>query len=308
MHGLLLVDKPRGLSSHDVVMRARKALQTRRIGHTGTLDPMATGLLMLAIGEATKLVAYLTEHDKRYTCTVAFGTATDSLDADGEITERAAVPALDAAFLSAACRSLEAQTLQVPPLVSALKVDGERLYQRARRGDVIELAPRSVVLHSLVVTAVRTTEIDLAVHCGKGFYVRSLARDLATKLGTVGHLTALRRTHVGVDDVASAVPGAMLDRATRGDAEARVMLRSRLTGLQAACARLPQVSLSAAGVDHARHGRAFSVDHLAQPWPVMGAAAVLLDHAGTPLAIGRMTDDVVTIARGFVDQRGNTST
>lgn len=318
VHGLLLVDKPRGLSSHDVVMRARRALQTRRIGHTGTLDPMATGLLVLAIGEATKLVAYLTEHDKRYTCTVQLGAATESLDADGAITERARVPLLHASAIDAACRALQAETLQIPPMVSALKVDGERLYQRARRGEVVEVAPRAVTLHALEATAVRDEQIDLTVHCGKGFYVRSMARDLAVLLGTVGHLTSLRRTHVGVDDVASAVPGTLLDQASRGDAAARAEVSARVIGMNAACARMPQVTLTAAGVDHASHGRAFSVEHLAGPWPSLGGAAILVDESALPLAIARATDGVVTIARGFVretmvsstvvDQRGSTST
>lgn len=300
IHGLLLVDKSRGMSSHDVVARARRALQTRRVGHTGTLDPMATGLLLLAIGEATKLVAHLTEHDKRYTCTVRLGVETASLDADGAPTVSAPVPTMTLPMIDALCRELAARTLQVPPVVSAIRVDGERSYQRARRGDAVALPARPVQVHALTVDALRDQEIDLSVHCGKGFYVRALARDLAYAIGTVGHLTELRRTHIGSDDVRQAVDATLLEHASRGDEAARVTLRQRVIPLPHACERLIAVTLNAVGLDHAAHGRAVPRDCVEGALPAVDQVVVLLDHERRPVALGRVVPDGIKIARGFV--------
>lgn len=300
VHGLLLVDKPRGVSSHDVVARARRALQTRRIGHTGTLDPMATGLLVLAVGEGTKLVAYLTEHDKRYECTVQLGTTTDSLDADGTITERAAVPALSREALDQACRELEQCPFQVPPMVSAVRVDGERLYKRARRGEVLELAPRPVRLHQARVVHVEAECVSVDVACGKGFYVRAFARDLAQRLGTVGHLSALRRTQVGDDAVSGAVTWARLDQASRGDEPSRADVLLHVIPLSEACARLPTVHLDAVGIDHARHGRAVPLANVLDVLPAPDQPVVLRDHSETPIAIARLVGEAIVVSRGFV--------
>lgn len=297
--GLLLVDKPRGVSSHDVVAQVRRALWTKRVGHTGTLDPMATGLLVLAIGEGTKLVAHLTEHDKRYECTVQFGVETESLDADGAPTNTAPVPMLEPAVLERLCRELQVKTTQVPPMISAIRVDGERLYKRARRGEVIDVPPRNVVLHALSVHAVREHEIDLGVHCGKGFYVRALARDIAYALGTVGHLTMLRRTHVGEDDVANAVDRMALDAASRGDELSRALIRQRVIPLSEACRRMPSVNLTAAGIEHAIHGRAVPFDCLNDPTPERDLVVALFDDDARPIALGQVTEDAIKIMRGF---------
>lgn len=309
LSGLLLVDKARGMSSHDVVARARRALGTRRIGHTGTLDPMATGLLVLAVGEGTKLVAYLTEHDKRYDCTIRLGVETDSLDADGKVTSQAPVPPLTQTTVEAVCRGLEAQTTQVPPMVSAIQIDGERLYKRARRGEQVDVPARAVTLHSIVLRAIDGDDVDLTVHCGKGFYIRALARDLANALGTVAHLTQLRRTHVGTDDVAFAVASSVLEAASRGDALARDQVRSRVIPLNVACARLPSVTLNAAGTDHASHGRAVPLDCVEGTLPAVEQPVMLFDSERQPVAIGQVTAESITIARGFVrpNQRGSTS-
>lgn len=300
IHGLLLVDKARGVTSHDVVARARRALQTKRVGHIGTLDPMATGLLLLAVGEATKLVAYLMEHDKRYTSTVRLGVETASLDADGAVTANVPVPSVSRQMIEDACRQLELMTTQVPPQVSAIRVDGERSYQRARRGDVVPLSPRAVQLHAVSVVALRDDEVDLAVHCGKGFYVRALARDLAHALGTVGHLTALRRTHIASDHVDDAVAFALLERASRGDDVARAAIRSSVIPLVRACERLASATLTEVGVDHASHGRAVPHECVETVLPPAGVAVVLLDQRQRPIAIGHVAPDVIKIARGFV--------
>lgn len=299
--GLLLVDKPRGLSSHDVVARARRALQTKRIGHTGTLDPMATGLLVLAVGEGTKLVAHLTEHDKRYACTIQLGVETDSLDADGAITSTAPVPAWDEATLRAACDVLERRTLQVPPMVSAVRVNGERLYERARRGEVIEVAARQVTLHRIEVMSFDATTISLQVHCGKGYYIRALARDLALELGTVGHLTQLRRTQVGEDLVSAAVAVPLLEQAGRGDEAARSAVRAELIALPQAVRRMRTLKPSALGLDHARHGRVVPRECIDVPLDD-GQTVVLLDTHDVPVAIGTVHADGIKILRGFVSR------
>lgn len=262
---------------------------------------MATGLLILAIGEGTKLVAHLTEHDKRYTCTVKLGAETVSLDADGAITSVMPVPTLTQAMVANACRELESRTMQVPPMVSAVRVDGERLYERARRGEVLEVAARAVRLHSLTILSIGTDEIELEVHCGKGFYVRSLARDLALLLGTVGHLSVLRRTHVGEDDVVNAVAGAVLERASREDQAARDMVLQHVVPLRLACRRLPRVTLNPAGVDHAKHGRVVAFEHVQGVAPSQDGVVVLLDADEQPIAVGRVLADTITVARGFVN-------
>jgi len=300
IHGLLLVDKDRGMSSHDVVARARRALQTKRVGHIGTLDPMATGLLVLAIGEATKLVAHLTEHDKHYTCTVRLGVETASLDADGSPTSSAPVPPLTPSLIEELCRDLEARTSQVPPVVSAIRVDGERSYTRARRGETVALPARVVQLHSLALVALRPNELELSVHCGKGFYVRALARDLAYGLGTVGHLVELRRTHIGADDVRDAVDSTLLEQASRGDDVARATIRQRVIPLQQACDRIEQVLLNEVGADHASHGRAVPHECVEGVLPAVDRVVVLLDDARRPVALGRVLADAIKISRGFV--------
>jgi tRNA pseudouridine55 synthase len=253
---VLVVDKPRGLTSHDVVAQARRALRTREIGHSGTLDPMATGVLVLVVGEATKLVAHLTAATKVYEATLRLGQATDSLDADGRPTEERPVPALSLEQVRAVAAGFVGEIEQRVPAVSAIKLAGKPLYARARAGQVpAELPSRRVRLDALEVTAQREGELDLWLRCGKGFYVRALGRDLAAALGTVGHLSALRRLHNGFCSLEQAVEHAWLRAAAQGDEAARAQLRARLLPLDDVAWRLNRVILSEVGVDHARHGR-----------------------------------------------------
>lgn len=204
--GILLIDKPRGCTSHDVVGVVRRLLRTREVGHAGTLDPMATGLLVVLVGEGTKLSAYLTADSKAYTAGVRFGVATDSLDADGAVTETREGEAPARAAIVEALAKMQGPMMQVPPAVSALKVDGVRAYDLARKGEAPEMAPRAVSLGEAAVVGydaeARTCDVELS--CSKGFYVRSFARDLAARLGTVAHLYALRRTRSGAFDVREA--------------------------------------------------------------------------------------------------------
>ena len=217
--GLLLVDKPAGLTSHDVVARARRALGTRKVGHAGTLDPLATGLLTLGVGSATRLLTYLVGLDKTYETTIVLGRGTTTDDSEGDfVGEPAAPDVLDAVTderLAAAVATLTGPIEQVPSAVSAIKVDGRRAYDRVRAGERVELKARAVTIAAFEVLAVRrlpgsadappTIEVDARIDCSSGTYIRALARDLGTALGVGGHLRALRRTRVGPFDVADAV-------------------------------------------------------------------------------------------------------
>ena len=214
MGGILLVDKPGGITSHDVVARARRALGTRKIGHAGTLDPMATGLLVLGVDSATRLLTYLVGLDKTYEATIRLGVATDSDDADGVVTataDAAAVAAITDADIAAGVAHLTGAISQVPSRVSAIKVNGRRAYDLARAGEEVELKARSVTVSRFAVREMRrgagTLDVDVVVDCSSGTYIRALARDLGAALGVGvgGHLTALRRTHIGPFDVAEAV-------------------------------------------------------------------------------------------------------
>ncbi len=203
---MVLLDKPGGVTSHDVVARVRRIIGERRVGHAGTLDPMATGLLIVAIGPATRLLRFVQVATKRYRGTVELGIATDSLDADGVVVERAGVPDVDLDAVRAAAGSLLGAQLQVPPMVSAVKVNGRRLHELARRGLEVDRAAREVVVESFTVDAgADQHHWDFDVVCSTGTYVRVLASELAHRLGTVGHLSALRRTAIGPYDVSAAL-------------------------------------------------------------------------------------------------------
>ena len=209
--GLLLVDKPGGMTSHDVVARARRVLSVRKVGHAGTLDPMATGLLVLGVGAATRLLGYVGGHDKTYEATIRFGQSTVTDDREGEVLTTASTAHLDDAAVRAALAAQTGPLQQVPSAVSAVKVEGRRSYDRVRAGEAVELAPRSVTVHRLDVHGIRRPEpdlldVDVTVSCTAGTYIRAIARDAGAALGVGGHLTALRRTASGPFTVAQAAP------------------------------------------------------------------------------------------------------
>ena len=204
--GVVVVDKPAGWTSHDVVARVRRLAATRRVGHAGTLDPMATGVLVLGVGRATKLLTFVVGADKEYRATVRLGVTTTTDDAEGETLAAVGAPHAGADDLAAGVRALTGDIAQVPSSVSAIKVDGKRAYARVRAGEDVELAPRPVRVSRFEVLDVRpartddgveVTDVDVLVECSSGTYVRALARDLGAGLGVGGHLTALRRTRVG---------------------------------------------------------------------------------------------------------------
>ena len=212
--GFAVVDKPAGMTSHDVVARVRRLAHTRKVGHAGTLDPMATGVLVLAIGRITRLLTYVTGCDKSYAATVRLGATTVTDDAEGEITATTDASAVEPAAIAAGLAAMVGDIHQVPSAVSAIKVAGRRSYQRVRAGEAVELAARPVTIHTLRMGQLRHEagfcDVDITVDCSSGTYVRAIARDLGAALGVGGHLTALRRTAVGGFGVDEAVPLAEL--------------------------------------------------------------------------------------------------
>jgi tRNA pseudouridine55 synthase len=195
--GLVIVDKPAGLTSHDVVARLRRILRTRKVGHAGTLDPMATGVLVCGVGRGTKLLGHLALDTKAYTATIRLGVTTRTDDAEGEVLATADASDVTDAAIAAGMAALTGAIEQVPSSVSAIKVNGQRAYARVRAGEEVVLPARPVTVSEFALLARRAADLDVTVECTSGTYVRALARDLGAALGVGGHLTALRRTRVG---------------------------------------------------------------------------------------------------------------
>ncbi len=223
LEGVLLVDKPRGCTSHDVVARLRRKLSMKRIGHAGTLDPMATGLLIMLIGKATRVSQYLTSLDKEYEGTIELGKITNSQDADGEVMEARPVPALTEAEVRAAMQAFLGDQYQTPPMFSAIKVEGVPLYKMARRGEEVEREPRFIRVSSYELTGLALPQIHFRLRCSKGTYVRTLAHDLGQKLGCGAHLSALRRTATDKLRVETALPLEEIERLALPEIEKRLL-------------------------------------------------------------------------------------
>jgi tRNA pseudouridine55 synthase len=286
--GLVVVDKPAGWTSHDVVGRLRGLAATRKVGHAGTLDPMATGVLVVGVGRATRLLTYLVGADKEYAATIRLGVATTTDDAEGELVAAPGASRVTRSALEAAVGALTGELWQVPSSVSAIKVDGQRAYALVRAGEQVELAARPVTVSRFDVLAVRQDEapgpdgsvavpvldVDVLVACSSGTYVRALARDLGVALGCGGHLTALRRTRVG---------GFTLDDARTLDALAAEPVDAPLTVLPMADAARAAFRARDLSDDEARalgHGR--PLEPTGEPGPVAaiapdGSLVALLD-------------------------------
>jgi tRNA pseudouridine55 synthase len=279
--GLIVVDKPAGMTSHDVVARARRLAQTRRVGHAGTLDPMATGVLILGVGRATRLLTYVIGARKSYAATVRLGRSTVTDDAEGEEVSATDASAVTDEEIRAGLAALTGEIDQVPSAVSAIKVDGRRAYQRVRDGEQLALAPRRVTVYELATLAVRrdavpgTVDVDVEVACSSGTYVRAIARDLGAALGVGGHLTALRRTAVGGFTLTEA--------ATLVELEARSPDVVTL-GLAAAARRcLPQREATADEARVLSHGGPLDAVGRAEPYAVFdpdGALVAVVSERG----------------------------
>jgi tRNA pseudouridine55 synthase len=284
MDGILLVDKPAGPTSHDVVARMRATTGERRIGHTGTLDPMATGLLVLVLGKATRLSNYLTGSEKSYRAVVRLGWSTDTDDALGQRKPSPAdAPAADLPEDTLIIRALDrfrGEFDQVPPQHSAKKVGGERAYDLARKATVVELRAVPVTVSSLDLIRREGDLVTLAVTGSAGFYVRALARDLGEALGCGAHLAELRRVGAGRFGIDDAIPMAEAERLGR-DVEARLISPAD------ALSELPSVVVTARGLTRAQHGNPLSPEHLEGRWlpPAGGKPTRILDAQGTLVAL-----------------------
>jgi tRNA pseudouridine55 synthase len=249
MDGVLVIDKPTGPTSFDVVRQVRSLLRIKKVGHTGTLDPMATGVLPLCLGEATKVAGFITEGDKAYEATVRLGAETDTLDAEGQVTARAPVPPLTPALLESALARFRGTFDQVPPMYSAVKVGGKRLYELARAGEEVERAARQVTVYELVLRDFSADRLQLSVRCSKGFFVRTLAFEVGRALGCGAHLEALRRTASGPFALAQALPLAEVPELLKAGT-----LAARLVPMADALSELPAVRVSAADAKRVSHG------------------------------------------------------
>lgn len=290
--GVLLVDKPRGPTSFDVVAEVRRRLSTKRVGHTGTLDPMATGLLPICVGEATKLVPFLTDCDKRYEAEVVFGVTTTTGDAEGEVKERRDARGLSPSAVAQAVAALTGPILQRPPMHSAVKVNGTRLYELAHQGKEVDRQARPVQVFELSLSPLRilgeSVVHRLEVRCSKGTYVRVIAEDLGEALGVGAHLCQLRRTGLGRFGIEQAVP---LD-AVRPDVP--------LLGLAAAVDHLPTGVLDAEGARRIRAGQERWLFGRAEPPPE--GRSCLVDAEGGLVAVVQRTGQKIAFERVFVDR------
>jgi tRNA pseudouridine55 synthase len=274
--GLVVVDKPAGMTSHDVVGRCRRIYGTRKVGHAGTLDPMATGVLVVGIERATKILGLLTVTDKSYAATIRLGQTTSTEDAEGEVLQTVSAAGVDEAQIESAVAALRGEIDQIPSAVSAIKVDGQRAYKLAREGRAVELAARTVRIERFDVLSVRrhgdVVDVDVVVDCSSGTYIRALARDVGAALGVGGHLTALRRTRVGPFGLELA---ATLDELAQ---------RARLSySLDESCLLMfARRDLNADEAEHTRHGR---------PLEPAGIDGVYAATAGDGQVIALLRDD-----------------
>ncbi len=223
MEGVLLVDKPKGLTSHDVVYRLRRKLQMKKIGHAGTLDPMATGVLVMLIGKATRISQYLMSVDKIYEGEATLGVVTDSQDAEGEVMETRPVPELTEAQVREVMKTFLGDQYQTPPMHSAIKIGGVKLYQLARQGQEVEREPRFIRVVSFDLLSFALPKLTFDLHCTKGTYVRTVAHDLGQKLGCGAHLSALRRTGSGQFKIAQCLPLDEIEKLSLPEIEKRLI-------------------------------------------------------------------------------------
>jgi tRNA pseudouridine55 synthase len=286
LDGVLVIDKPAGMTSADVVARVKAALGAARAGHTGTLDPMATGVLPIALGEGTKVAPFLLADDKGYEGELELGLTTTTLDVEGEVVSRSDPSGISREAVAAALAAWVGEREQLPPAYSALHVGGKRAYALARAGKEVELQPRRVRIDRCELLDFTPPRARFAVECGKGTYVRSLVRDVGEALGCGATLTALRRTRAGRFDLASAVALASLDRAAAA---------ARIVDPAAAIAHLPAVSLDAESTRAATSGKPLPVP---SGW-TDGTTGRLLTPAGALVAVVTVENGRLRYVRGF---------
>jgi len=282
--GVLLLDKPTGWTSNFALQRVKRLFRARKAGHTGSLDPLASGLLPLCLGEATKVSTFLLDADKRYVVTGRLGIKTDTADADGQVIAEAAVPALDRDRFQRVLDGLHGPIDQVPPMHSALKHDGRRLYELARAGIEVERAARRICIHSLSLRELGDDSFTLEVHCSKGTYVRTLVEDIGERLGSCAHVTALRR--LGVGPYAEAGMLTVHELETLAQATGLAGLDARLLPLDSAAAQWPSLRVGADSAYYLRRGQAVLVPRA----PTEGWVRIYAEDS-TFLGMGCITED-----------------
>jgi tRNA pseudouridine55 synthase len=288
--GFLAIDKPVEWSSHDVVDAARRWLGTRRVGHLGTLDPLATGVLPLAIRDATKLIPFVDQHEKVYAGTIRLGVATDTFDGEGKTVRTHAGPLPSEAEVRAALATFAGDIEQIPPMFSSVKKDGVPLYRLARKGQEIEREPRKVTIHRVAMTSFEPPDVGVEVACSPGTYVRVLAADLGEKLGCGAHLAGLRRTANGPFAIAECLTPAQCDElAAKGELEARIVPPAKILPL-------PQISLTPIQARRVANGGALAAGDARGPFergpqPVPGAKFAALAPTGELLAVMELRPD-----------------
>lgn len=292
VHGVLLLDKPLGLSSSHALQRVRRMLGAAKGGHTGALDPLATGMLPLCFGEATKLAGVLLGERKVYHAVCRLGQVTRTDDAESEVICERPLPDLDDASIAALLQQFVGRISQVPPIYSALKQQGQPLYRRARRGEAVQAPQRQVELHALRLLQRHEDRLMLEVECGAGFYVRALARDLGERLGCGGHLAALRRLWVAPFQGQPMIELDTLEQILRHDG--REALRAQLRPIEEVMPQWPRWMLSAAESLMISQGRALIAPRTAAPGPCL-----LLDPGGRALAMAEVLDGRFRVSRGF---------
>jgi len=292
VHGVLLLDKPLGLSSSHALQRVRRMLGAAKGGHTGALDPLATGMLPLCFGEATKLAGVLLGERKVYHAVCRLGQVTRTDDVESEVICERPLPDLDDASLAALLQQFVGRISQVPPIYSALKQQGQPLYRRARRGEAVQAPQRQVEVHALRLLQRHEDRLMLEVECGAGFYVRALARDLGERLGCGGHLAALRRLWVAPFQGQPMIDLGTLEQILRHDG--REALRAQLRPIEEVMPQWPRWMLSAAESLMISQGRALIAPRTAAPGPCL-----LLDPGGRALAMAEVLDGRFRVSRGF---------
>ncbi|MCG3200409.1 MAG: tRNA pseudouridine synthase B [Gammaproteobacteria bacterium] len=292
VHGIVLLDKPVGITSNTALQRVKRLFNAAKAGHTGNLDGPASGLLPVCLGEATKVTPYLLDADKEYVARIGFGARTTTADAAGEVIETRPVPALDVEEVDGALRRFLGEIEQVPPMYSALKHQGERLYRLAARGVTVERKARTVTIHAIERLALSATELEVRVRCSKGTYIRTLAEDIGGALGTVAHLLALRRTRVAPFGVEDALALDELERRAQVGAHA---LDAVLVAMDLALPQLAAVQFSRDSAYYIRTGQAVRT---------AGAGAGLLrmyDEQGRFMGIGERIEDGRVAPRRLVN-------
>ena len=292
LHGIVLLDKPQGLSSNQALQRVRHLFRAEKGGHTGALDPLATGLLPLCLGEATKIAGLLLGAHKAYETVAVLGTTTDTDDADGIVLQERPVPALDDAAIEAALRRLTGVIQQRAPIYSALKQGGEPLYAKARRGEAIEAPVREVEVRRIRLLGREGNQVRLHVECGSGTYIRSLVRDLGEALGCGAHVAVLRRLWV---DPFTQPRMWTLEELEALATEGEERLQQALLPIEAGLAGFPRVTLDGAGTHRLGRGQVVQLPH-----ETMEGTVAVMDETGRALGLGQVEDGVLRAQRLFI--------